>query len=436
MSDINFAALSREMAGREGLGGSSIMFIIIALIGSALYWANWAELDNVTRGEGRIVSSVQNQMVQASEGGVILRRFVSENSIVAEGEVLFEIDPIDASGELNRLTQRLAGLNIKELRLRAEIEGVEFEAPSVLSARSPMVTLTEQSLFAARRSELAGLLAVIEQRLAQRQQDLRAAKNSFGTAERTAGLLDEEIKVVAPLVRDNIAPATRLLELQRQREQALGERNQGSVGIKQALSGMAELKAQAKNEREGYKLRAMDELNQVVSEQTELAESLPRLEQRVSRTVIRAPMDGIVSRLNFRTPGGFVNTGDVVLELVPTGEALIIEAKIMPQDISRIRLEDAVQIRLSAYDSSKYGSVDGRVLRISADAVVDEKNDGVSHYLVDVGIEGNLTLKGKKEPVTLIPGMTASVDVLSGKRTVLEYIWQPMSKVQELALRD
>ena len=436
MSDINFASLSREMAGREGLGGSSIMFIIIALIGSALYWANWAELDNVTRGEGRIVSSVQNQMVQASEGGVILRRFVSENSIVAEGEVLFEIDPIDASGELNRLTQRLAGLNIKELRLRAEIEGVEFEAPSVLSARSPMVALTEQSLFAARRSELAGLLAVIEQRLAQRQQDLRAAKNSFGTAERTAGLLDEEIKVVAPLVRDNIAPATRLLELQRQREQALGERNQGSVGIKQALSGMAELKAQAKNEREGYKLRAMDELNQVVSEQTELAESLPRLEQRVSRTVIRAPMDGIVSRLNFRTPGGFVNTGDVVLEMVPTGEALIIEAKIMPQDISRIRLEDAVQIRLSAYDSSKYGSVDGRVLRISADAVVDKKNDGVSHYLVDVGIEGNLTLKGKNEPVTLIPGMTASVDVLSGKRTVLEYIWQPMSKVQELALRD
>jgi adhesin transport system membrane fusion protein len=424
------------MAGREGLGGSSIMFIIIALIGSALYWANWAELDNVTRGEGRIVSSVQNQMVQASEGGVILRRFVSENSIVAEGEVLFEIDPIDASGELNRLTQRLAGLNIKEFRLRAEIEGVEFEAPSVLSARSPMVALTEQSLFAARRSELAGLLAVIEQRLAQRQQDLRAAKNSFGTAERTAGLLDEEIKVVAPLVRDNIAPATRLLELQRQREQALGERNQGSVGIKQALSGMVELKAQAKNERAGYKLRAMDELNQVVSEQTELAESLPRLEERVSRTVIRAPMDGIVSRLNFRTPGGFVNTGDVILELVPTGEALIIEAKIMPQDISRIRLEDAVQIRLSAYDSSKYGSVDGRVLRISADAVVDKNNDGVSHYLVDVGIEGSLTLKGANEPVTLIPGMTASVDVLSGKRTVLEYIWQPMSKVQELALRD
>lgn len=436
MSHINFASLSREMAGREGLGGSSIMLIIIVLIGSVIFWANWAELDKVTRGDGRIVSSVQNQMVQASEGGVILRRYVSENTVVAEGEVLFEIDPIDASAELNRLAKRISSLDIKELRLRSEIEENSFLLPEDLSARSPMVALTERSLFAARRSELAGQLAVIEQRLLQRQQDLRAAKNSFGTAERTAGLLNEEIKVVAPLVRDNIAPATRLLELQRQLEQALGERDLNSVGIEQARSGILELQTEANNAREGYQLRAMDELNNVVAEQSELAESMPRLEERVSRTVIRAPMDGIVSRLNFRTPGGFVNTGDVMLELVPTGEALIVEAKIMPQDISSIRVNDEVRIRFTAYDSAKYGSVEGRVIRISADAVIDKKNEGVSHYLVDVEIVGNLILEGADEPVTFIPGMTATVDVLSGKRTVLEYIWQPMSKVQELALRD
>jgi adhesin transport system membrane fusion protein len=167
-----------------------------------------------------------------------------------------------------------------------------------------------------------------------------------------------------------------------------------------------------------------------------LAESLPRLEERVSRTVIHAPMEGIVSRLNFSTPGGFVSTGDVMLELVPTGEALIIEAKIMPQDISRIREGDDVRIRLSAYDSAKYGSVDGRVLRISPDAIVDESNQGASHYLVDVAIEGELVLEETGIAVTFIPGMTATVDVLSGKRTVLEYFWQPMAKVQELALRD
>tara|TARA_B110000908_G_C10244437_1_gene448003 strand:- start:232 stop:1542 length:1311 start_codon:yes stop_codon:yes gene_type:complete len=436
MSDIDFKTLSREMAGREGLGRSAIMFTIILLVGLALVWANWAELDNVTRGEGRIVSSVQNQMVQASEGGVILRRYVSENTIVKKDEVLFEIDPVDASSELNRLTQRLAGLDIKEFRLRAEIKGSEFISPEELNARSPMVALTEQSLFVARRAELAGQLAVLAQRLQQRQQDLRAAENSVGTAERTAGFLEEEITVVEPLVRDNIAPKTRLLELQRQLEKTRGERDRGSVGIEQARSSMVELETEIENSRANYRLRAMDELNTVVGEQSELAESLPRLEERVSRTVIRAPMEGIVSRLNFRTPGGFVKTGDIVLELVPTGEALIVEAKIMPQDISRIRMDDDVRIRLSAYDSAKYGSIDGRVLRISADAVVDERNQGASHYLVDVAIEGKLLLEETGQAVTFIPGMTATVDVLSGKRTVLEYIWQPVARVKELALRD
>lgn len=436
MSETNFKSLSRTMAGREGFGGSTILVTIAALIALTLYWANWAELDNVTRGEGRIVSSVQNQMVQASEGGVILRRYVSENTVISEGEILFEIDPVDASSELNRLVQRLTGLDIKELRLRAEINDLAFIVPATLSAHSPLVALTEQSLFAARRAELVGQFAVLEQRLEQRKQDLRASENRAGTAERTAGFLDEEIAVVAPLVRDNIAPATRLLELQRQLEQARGDRDVALVSTVQARSGMDELETEIDNAQANYRLRAMDEINTVVAEQSELRESLPRLKERVSRTVIRAPMEGIVSRLNFRTPGGFVKTGDVMLELVPTGEALIVEAKIMPKDISRIRVDDQVMIRFSAYDSAKYGSVDGRVLRISPDAVFDEQNPGGSHYLVDVAIESELVIQDTGVAVTFIPGMTATVDVLSGKRTVLEYIWQPMSKVQELALRD
>lgn len=436
MSDADFKTLSRQMEGQDGLAGSMIMFTIIVLVGLALAWASWAELDNVTRGEGRIVSSVQNQLVQASEGGVILRRFVSDNSTVAEGDILFEIDPVDASSELNSLAQRLASLDIKEARLRAEIDTLEFVVPPELNARSPMVALTEQSLFAARRSELAGELAVFRQRLQQRQQDMRSAETTVGTASRTAGFLEEEIAVVEPLVRDNIAPATQLLELQRQLEQARGDRDRALVAIEQARSGMTELETEIKNAEANYRLRAMEELNTVVAEQSELQESLPRLEERVSRTIIRAPLDGIISRLNFRTPGGFVNTGDVILELVPTGEALIIEAKIMPKDISRISVDDDVRIRLSAYDSAKYGTVDGRVIRISPDSVVDEQNGEASHYLVDVAIEGELILEETSEAVTLIPGMTATVDVLSGKRTVLEYIWQPVARVQELALRD
>ncbi|PWK55120.1 HlyD family type I secretion periplasmic adaptor subunit [Roseicyclus mahoneyensis] len=436
MSDIDFKRLSREMSGREGLAGSTILVTIVALIALLVIWANWAELDNVTRGEGRIVSSVQNQLVQAAEGGVILRRFVSENTIVAEGDVMFEIDPIDASSDFNRLSQRIAALDIKELRLVAEIEGTELSIPPDLAAVSPTVALTEQSLFAARRAELAGQLSVLEQRLQQRRQDMAGAESSLGTSERTAGFLEEEIAVVEPLVRENIAPATRLLELQRELERTRGERDRAAVAISQAQSGMVELETEIVNARDNYRLRAVDELNSVVAEQSELRESMPMLQERISRTVIRAPMEGIINQLNFRTPGGYVNTGDVVLELVPTGEALIIEARIRPQDISRIRVNDAVRIRLSAYDSARYGTVDGRVTSISADAVVADGGSGESHYLAEVAIESELTLEGETEPVILIPGMTATVDVLSGKRTVLEYIWQPIARVQELALRD
>ncbi|MCR9152301.1 MAG: HlyD family secretion protein [Rhodobacteraceae bacterium] len=429
-----FRALARKMAGREGLSGSAILVTVAALIAALLAWASVAELDNVTRGEGRIVSSVQNQMVQAAEGGVILRRMVAENSHVAEGDVLFEIDPVDAASEFNRLAQRIAALDIREMRLRAEIAGRAFEVPAELAARAPMVALSEQSLFAARRADLAGRLTVLEQRLRQRLQDLQAADSAVTTAGRMMALLDEEIAVVEPLVRDNIAPATRLLELQREHARARGDRDAARVRIDQARAGVAELESEVDNATEAQRLEAMDELNAVVAEQAELAEALPRLEERVSRTVIRAPMAGIVNRLNFRTPGGYVNTGDVVLELVPTGEALVVEARIQPKDISNIRPEDAVRIRLSAYDSAKYGTLDGRVARISPDAVTDPDNPAASHYLIDVAIAGALIVEG--EAVALMPGMTATVDVLSGKRTVLEYVWQPVAKVQELALRD
>lgn len=436
MSETDFKRLAREMAGREGLGGSTIMVVILVMLVLFFIWASNAELDNVTRGEGEIISSLQNQMVQAAEGGVILRRYVSENSVVSEGDVLFEIDPVDASSELNSLDQRLASLDLKELRLRAEIEGAEFQIPADLNARAPTVALTEQSLFSARRSELTGQLAVLEQQLRQRRQELVSAEAQKRTAERTAGYLEEEITVVRPMVRENLAPRTRLLELQRQLESAFGDRDQAVSAIERALSGIQELETEINNARAAYELRAMEELNTVVAEQGELLESLPRLRERVSRTVIRAPMEGIVSRLNYRTPGGYVSTGDTILELVPTGEDLIVQARIMPKDISRIRMNDAVRIRLSAYDSAKYGSVDGLVIRISPDAIVDEKREGQSHYLVDVAIEGELVLAETGKAVTFIPGMTATVDVLSGKRTVLEYFWEPIAKVQELALRD
>ena len=435
MSDVSFKDLSREMSGRSGLGGSLVLVIVLALVASLVAWSNYAELDNVTRGDGRIISSLQNQSVQAGEGGILLRRYVSENSSVSKGDLLFEIDPIDAATELNQMNKRSASLAIRELRLRAEIARSEqFLVPGSLAAQAPSVALSEESLFSARRLELQGRVGVLEQRRARSEQDVIAGRVGAESARRTMELLREEIAVVEPLVREKIAPATRLLALQRELEQARGAEQSALVGITQAELAILEIDREITNISDAYVLAAMDELAEVVSQVAELDEAMPRLEERVSRTLIRAPTDGIVNTLNFRTAGGYVRTGDVVLELVPTGEALIVEGKIKPQDISRIKVDDEVRIRLSAYDSSKYGHVLGRVERISADAVVDERSETASHYLIDVSIEGEMVVDGT--PVELMPGMTASVDVLSGKRTVFEYFWQPIAKVNELALRD
>lgn len=422
------------MEGADGRGSSLILILILGLSIFAIIWANYAELDNVIRGDGRVISSVQNQIIQASEGGVILTRYVSENSTVKEGELLYEIDPVDASTELNQIRQRILSLEIRELRLRSEISGHDdFNLKSELHLQAPSIAVSEENLFVAKRSELQGKINILEQRRAQREHLMVVGEASVRSAERTLELLSQEIEVVAPLVAEKLAPATQLLELKRQFEQAGSKKEESLARIKQSQLEIIEIDREVENSRANYNFKSMEELTDVLAKKLEIEKAIPRLQDRVSRTMIRAPMEGIVNKVYFRTSGGVVRTGDAVLEIVPTGEALIIEGRIAPQDISKILVDDEVRIRFSAYDSSKYGHVLGKVSRISADAVSDERT-GASYYVIDVQITGELVIKDKV--VKFLPGMTATVDVLSGKRTVLEYLWQPMTKIGELALRD
>ena len=409
-----------------------LVFILVVLLA---FWSTTAELDNVTRGEGRIISSMQNQIVQAGEGGIILQRYVSENSKVSKGDLLFEVDPIDAASELNQMMQRLNGLEIRELRLRSEIDRhVNFTVSGELAMNLPNVAVSEESLFIARKLELHGQISLLEQRLARSEQDEIAALASLTGASKTMDLLEQEIAVVEPLVLQKIAPATQLLGLKREFEKARSAKKNAQVSIEQAKLSIVEIKREIQNKQSDYRLTALDELAKVVAQKSELVAAIPRLEDRVSRTQIKAPMDGVINTLNFRTQGGYVRTGDIVLELVPTGEALMIEAKIKPQDISAIKTGDDVRIRLSAYDSMKYGHVVGTVVRISPDAVSDNVGSDTTYYLIDVSIDSELLVEG--EAVEFLPGMTASVDILSGKRTVFEYFWNPIARVGELALRD
>ena len=422
------------MEDKDGISGSAVIIFVFLIFGSLIFWASIAELDNVTRGEGKIISSVQNQNIQSTESGVIQKRLVTENSFVDEGQILFVLDPVDTSSELNQLTKRLETLEIREQRLQSEIQGKIFDPKNSSEVSDITFLNTERSLFMLRQSELAGKLSILEDKKFQRQQELESARVSLRTAKNTMDLMVEEINLIEPMVRENLAPKTQLLLLQREIETSRGTSESALVAMSKAESAISEIEKEEKNTKVSYNLRSIEELNELLSEKTELAERIPRLEERVTRTVIRSPMAGIVSRLNYRTLGGFINAGDVVLELVPTDEALMIEAKIAPQDISNILVGDETKIRLSAYDSSKYGSVMGVVSRISPDAITEENSTLGSFYLIDVKIVGSLSVDGKE--VEFLPGMTATIDVVSGKRTILEYFWQPIAKVKEIALRD
>jgi membrane fusion protein, adhesin transport system len=431
-----FEKLSRDMEEREGFGNSLIIFVIAALIVAVVGWASIAELDNVTRGSGKIVSTTQNQMVQSSEPGVILSRSVDENSLVKAGDVLYQINPIELQAELDKLQQRASTLSLRELRLQAESRALNFDPDASMIAQSKDTAMTEKALHLAKRKELSGTISILKQQKVQRQQALIASQQALETSRNMLDLISSEITIISPLVRQNIMPETRLLELRREELRMSGEMQNAVTRVTSAGSAILEIENEISNSLDTYKRRALEELNSVVAELSEVNTLVPAIKERVKRTVIRAPVDGIVNRINFQTVGAYVRAGDIILEIVPTGEALKLEAKINPKDISSIRMNDFVLIRLSAYDSSRYGAIDGYVRRISPDAITD-RSDGSTEafYLIDISLDSTITLATGEE-VKLLPGMTASVDVVSGKRTVLDYLWQPVSKVQELALRD
>jgi len=431
-----FEKLSRDMEEREGFGNSLIIFVIAALIVAVVGWASIAELDNVTRGSGKIVSTTQNQMVQSSEPGVILSRSVDENSLVKAGDVLYQINPIELQAELDKLQQRASTLLLRELRLQAESRALNFDPDASMIAQSKDTAMTEKALHLAKRKELSGTISILKQQKVQRQQALIASQQALETSRNMLDLISSEITIISPLVSQNIMPETRLLELRREELRMSGEMQNAVTRVASAGSAILEIENEISNSLDTYKRRALEELNSVVAELSEVNTLVPAIKERVKRTVIRAPVDGIVNRINFQTVGAYVRAGDIILEIVPTGEALKLEAKINPKDISSIRMNDFVLIRLSAYDSSRYGAIDGYVRSISPDAITD-RSDGSTEafYLIDISLDSTITLATGEE-VKLLPGMTASVDVVSGKRTVLDYLWQPVSKVQELALRD
>ena len=434
MSDIEFKQLAKEMAGKQRNSSSVLLLSIVTLLAIIMLWASVTELDNVVRGSGKTVSEAQNQLVQSSEPGVLRNRYANEGDLVKKGDLLFDIDPVDAKTQLDQAQKRFASLKIKSIRLKAEVDSDLPSFPESLIEAAPTAVSTELALFQARRDDLSSKSAILEQRRLQKLNEIQELKIQYETSQNGLKLIRREIETLEPLVKAGLAPETRLLALQREEEAALGQSNSAESSQNRVLAGLDEIDEQLKAEKQSYVTSALTDLSAIESEIAELSARIPALESRVERTSVRSPVDGVINRVNYVTADAYVSTGDVLLEIVPTGSDLIVETRIDPKDIAEIVVGQEVKISLTAYDPSRYGRIDGNVLSISADALSDQQS-GAQYYLVDVSISGTLFEDDGSE-VTILPGMVASIDVLSGKRTVLDYFWQPIAKTKDKALRD
>lgn len=431
-------ASAREMArrtrGGHPLRASLLLLVILALLAAATAWAALTELDSVTRTDGRVVPSGEVQVVQAAEAAVILGLHVREGDRVEPGASLVTLDGRSFEAELIQAERRIAALDLRVARLRAEADGTPFAPDASGQIESPALVASELSLFEARQSALRDEIAVLERQARQREQAVLEARIRVRTSEHTLALIREDIALMRPLVEESIEPRTTLTALLGREAEGVGRVSEAQAALAGAEAAVEEIRDRVVAARSGMRADALDELARAEAELAELRAMLPAMQARVDRSVLRAPVRGIVNRILPITLGALARPGDPLVEIVPLGDELLVEAYLPPEDVAFVRAGQDVRVSLSAYDPSRYGSIDATILRVGADAVTHP--DGNARvFVVEIRTLGTLTDADGTE-VEILPGMVATVDILSGKRTVLAYLTAPVVRVKDSALRE
>lgn len=430
----NNKKLLQELEGETAKSSSLLLFLIVFILSTLLYWAYVTELDVVIRGQGKTISEGKNQMVQSAESGVIIKNFVREGDKINAGDLLFEIDLIDLKGQISQVNDRISMLQVKQDRLIAESSNIDFLVDLSLEEKKLSFARSEKQLFDSRRDQLLGKKRVLESRRSQRMSEIEELLSDKYSFERNLDLINLEIAAVEPLVRANLAPETRLITLQRDKENIDGRLNGIPHSIDQIEGAMEEIEEQLASEDKSFLTQSLTELSQVNLEIEDLNARIPLLEKRLERAFVTSPINGIVNRITYQSNEAYIKTGDVLLDIVPINDELIVEARIDPKDIAKIGVSDEVKISLTSFDPAKFGRIDGQVINISPDAVSNPET-GEQFYSLKVSMLGSIKDKSG-EKVTILPGMVATVEVLSGKRSILDYFWQPLVKNKDLALRE
>lgn len=413
-------------------GGQQLLWSIALFFAAMLIWASLAEVDEFTRGEGKVIPSSYVQVVQNLEGGILAELHVKEGQIVKAGQPVLRIDDTRFSSSQREARVTLEQLNAKIARLHAETEGVPFEIGNVdESLRSAFDE--ELAVYTSRQLELSSRHQVLIEQIQQKKQELSELKAKRNQIGRSLKLLESELTMTRPLADQGAISKVELLRLERQVNDLMGDLEGASLAIPRAESSLEEAKQKLSNGELAFKAEAQKERSEVVSELSRLSETSGALDDRVQRTLVRSPVAGTVKQLLVKTIGGVIQPGMDLVEIVPIEDKLLVEARIRPADIAFLHPGQKAKVKFTAYDFSIHGGLDGEVVHISPDTILDEKDE--SFYLVRVET-GASFLGSESQALPIIAGMTASVDILTGKKTVLDYLLKPILKTKQLALRE
>lgn len=413
-SDFSFANDVRAATELKTPRASLILLgTTIALFVVGIVWAHFAVLDEVKRGNARVIPSRQLQVVQSLEGGIVQEILVQEGDIVKQGQVLMRIDDTKFLADLGEVRERRFANAARVARLDAEVQGLPQPTfPAELMERAPQAVQTEQNVFEARAKKLAQDVDVLTQQATRLSDSLK--------------LLSREVQLTQNLYAQKVVPEIEMLRLQRQEADMRGQ--------------FAETQSRIANAKAAFRSQAEEDLAKSRADLAVLEETTKSAQDRVRRADLKSPVNGIVNKLNVTTVGAVVQPGANLMDIVPMDDTLLVEGRIRPQDIAFIRPQQNAVVKITAYDSSVYGSLKGKVERISADAIVDDKSEqrgekGESFYRVIVRTDKN-HLGSAEHPLPIIPGMVATVEVQTGEKSVLDYMMKPARMLRDEALRE
>ncbi|WP_417499977.1 HlyD family type I secretion periplasmic adaptor subunit [Methylophaga sp.] len=428
MSEVSAASL--ESSSRVG---HSLLLLTALFFICAFWWASITELDEVTRGQGKVIPSSKVQVIQNLEGGILSEVLVHEGDIANKDDVLLKIDDTRFSSSFRETQLKYWELLARKARLTAEMEGKPLELPEEVLKQQPALAASERALYQSRQLELQSNIDVLEQQVKQRQQELLENQAKLNKLTTSYDLSRQELEMSEPLVSVGVISEVELLRLKRATNDLRGEMETTRLAIPRIRSTLNEAKQKIKDTTLRFKSEAASQLSEVQSELAITKETTTSQEDRVRRTLVRSPVKGKIKQLKINTVGGVIQPGMDLVEIVPVEDNLLIEANIRPSDIAFLSPGQQAMVKLTAYDFSIYGGLPATLERISADTITND--EGESFYLIYLRTDKSY-IESSKGPLEIIPGMTVTVDILTGKKTVLDYLFKPILKAKNEAMRE